>query len=378
MAKTDYYDLLGVSRDASDKELKSAFRKKAMEWHPDRNDAPEAETRFKEYNEAYEILKDPQKRKAYDQFGHAAFEGGGGAGAGGFGGGFGGGQGFDSFSDIFEDMFGGFTGRGRGGQRQSGRGADLQYNLDITLEEAFEGKAASIRVPGSVSCESCNGSGARAGSRPVTCNTCHGRGKVRAQQGFFTVERACPTCGGRGETIADPCGVCQGQGRIQKERTLSVNIPAGVDDGTRIRLSGEGEAGLRGAPAGDLYIFLNIRSHELFQRDGENLLIEVPVSMTTAAIGGHVDVPSINGSRVRVTVPAGTQSGKRLRLRGKGMSIYQRSSFGDLYVDLVVETPTNLTRRQKELMEEFQREEAQNSPRAAGFFDKARQFFTGE
>ncbi|MGB0844173.1 MAG: molecular chaperone DnaJ [Alphaproteobacteria bacterium] len=369
MAKQDYYDLLGVEKGADEKALKSAFRKKAMQYHPDRNKDEGAETKFKEINEAYEILKDPQKRAAYDQYGHAAFEQGGMG-----GGGFGGGGGFSGFSDIFEDMFGNFGGGGGRQRGQNHRGADLQYNMQINLEDAFEGKTSQVRIPTSAACGSCDGSGAEAGSQPVTCSSCGGRGKVRAQQGFFTVERACPTCQGAGETISNPCKSCSGQGRVQKDKTLNVNIPAGVEDGTRIRLGGEGEAGLRGAPSGDLYIFLNMSAHDIFDREGADLFVDVPIAMTKAALGGQIEVPSIDGTRSRISIPAGTQSGKQFRLRGKGMSIYQRSNRGDLYVKVLVETPTKLNKRQRELLEEFDKE-ASTSPESDSFFDKMKSVF---
>ena len=301
--KRDYYDILGVKNDADEGELKSAYRKLAMKYHPDRNpDDEEAEKKFKELNEAYEVLKDAEKRAAYDRFGHAAFEGGGGGGYEGFGGG---GQGFSGFGDIFEEMFGEFMG-GRGGRggHAGGHGADLRYNMDLSLEEAFHGKKAEIRVPTSVSCEACEGTGAEDAAQPVTCNTCGGAGRVRSQSGFFTVERTCPTCQGRGTVIKDPCKVCGGAGRVHKEKTLSVTIPAGVEDGTRIRLAGEGEAGLRGAPPGDLYLFLAIRPHRFFHRDGADIHCRVPIPMTTAALGGQVEVPTIEGKLARITIPA--------------------------------------------------------------------------
>ncbi|MEL7429225.1 MAG: molecular chaperone DnaJ, partial [Pseudomonadota bacterium] len=314
MSKADLYELLGVSRGVDEKELKTAFRKAAMKHHPDRNpDDPGAEKKFKEINAAYEVLKDPQKRAAYDQFGHAAFEQGGG----GFGGGgFGGGAGAGGFSDIFEDIFGEMMGGARRGGGRSGgreRGADLRYNMEVTLEEAYNGKAAEISVPTAVTCSSCSGSGAKPGSSPVTCNTCAGNGRVRASQGFFSIERTCPECQGRGEVISDPCGDCGGQGRVTRERSLSVDIPAGIEDGVRIRLGGEGEAGARGGPAGDLYIFLSIRPHEFFQRDGADLFCKIPISMISAALGGQFEVVGLDGSKSRVKVPEGTQTGKQFR-----------------------------------------------------------------
>lgn len=380
MAKRDYYEVLGVARNASEQDLKSAFRKLAKEHHPDRNPGDaSAEKKFKEINEAYEVLKDPQKRAAYDRFGHAAFDGMGGGrgpGSGGFGPDF-----SSSMSDIFDDLFGEFMGGRRGSGRSSGRerGADLRYNMDITLAEAFTGKTAQIRVPTNVTCETCSGSGARAGTKPVTCATCGGVGKVRASQGFFTIERTCPTCMGRGETIPDPCPTCSGTGRVVKERTLSVNIPAGVEDGTRIRLSGEGEAGLRGGPPGDLYIFLSIKPHEFFQRDGSDIFCRVPISMTTAALGGYIDVPALDGSTSRVKIPEGTESGKQFRLKGKGMPVLRSNATGDMYIQVDVETPKNLTRRQRELLEEFERESRkETSPASAGFFARMKDLFDGK
>lgn len=380
MAKRDYYEVLGVGRTASEQELKTAFRKSAMECHPDRHpNDKEAEQRFKDINEAYEVLKDPKKRQAYDQFGHAAFEGGrGGAGPGGFGPEF-----ASSMSDIFDDLFGEFMGgrRGQRGGRGSGRerGADLRYNMEITLAEAYKGKQAQIQVPTSVTCEACTGSGAKPGTKPSQCPTCGGHGKVRASQGFFTIERTCPSCQGRGEFIEDPCGTCQGAGRVTKERTLQVSIPAGVEDGTRIRLAGEGEAGVRGGPAGDLYIFLSLKPHEFFQRDGADVFCRVPISMTTAALGGTIEVPTLDGTRVKVPVPSGTETGKQFRLKGKGMPLLRSKVQGDMYIQVEVETPKNLTKRQRELLEEFEREsKAENSPASSGFFSRVREFFEGK
>lgn len=376
MAKQDYYELLGVQRGASADELKKAYRKMAMKYHPDRNPNDKtAEQKFKDLNEAYDVLKDEEKRAAYDRFGHAAFEGGTGPGAGrggGFDFNFGGG-----FADIFEEMFGEFTGARRGGGQQAARGADLRYNMQITLEEAFSGKQAQVRVPSSEGCEDCGGSGAEKGSKPVTCPSCKGQGKVRAQQGFFTIERTCPSCHGNGRIIEKPCGSCGGSGRVRKEKTLSVNIPAGVEDGVRIRLAGEGEAGLRGAPAGDLYIFLSIGPHRLFQRDGANIFCRVPIPMTTAALGGSIEVPTVDGGRARVTIPAGTQSGHQFRLKGKGMPVMRSPARGDMYIQATVETPVNLSKRQRELLEEFDKggSRSKQSPESEGFFSKVREFW---
>ncbi|MCG6858988.1 MAG: molecular chaperone DnaJ [Salaquimonas sp.] len=374
MAKADYYEVLGVTRTVEEKELKTAFRKKAMQFHPDRN--PEdnaAEHKFKEINEAYEVLKDPQKRAAYDRFGHAAFENGGG----GFSG-FSGGAGAGAFSDIFEDIFGEMMG---GRTRRSGgreRGADLRYNMEVTLEEAWSGKTAEISVPTAIQCETCSGTGSKPGSSPKTCATCSGSGRIRASQGFFSIERTCPTCQGRGEVISDPCETCHGQGRITRERSLSVNIPAGIEDGVRIRLAGEGEAGLRGGPAGDLYIFLSIKPHEFFQRDGADLFCRVPISMTTATLGGQFEVSALDGTKTRVKVPAGTQTGKQFRLKSKGMPVMRTSNLGDLYIQVAVETPQNLTRRQRELLEEFDKISSEhNNPESTGFFSRMKHFLDG-
>jgi molecular chaperone DnaJ len=372
MAKQDYYETLGLARGASGDEIKKAYRKLAMQHHPDRNPGnKQAEVKFKEVSEAYEVLKDDQKRAAYDRFGHAAFDGSAGARPGGFEFGFGGG-----FADIFDEMFGDFMG-GRRGRSAGARGSDLRYNLEITLEEAFAGKKATIRVPTSALCETCNGSGAEPGTQPTNCTTCGGMGKVRAQQGFFTIERTCPACGGAGRVIKSPCRSCTGSGRVRQERTLNVDIPAGVEEGTRIRLAGEGEAGLRGAPPGDLYIFLAIKPHRLFQRDGADIHCKVPVAMTQAALGAQIEVPVIDGTRAKVSVPAGTQSGSQFRLRGKGMSILRSPSRGDMYVQVQAETPINLTRRQRELLEEFAREQGEenSSPESHGFFHRVREFF---
>jgi molecular chaperone DnaJ len=380
MAKRDYYELLGASKGASAEELKKAYRVKAKELHPDRNsDNPNAEAQFKEINEAYEVLKDADKKAAYDRYGHAAFEGGGGGGARGFGGG----QGdFSSaFSDVFEDLFGDFMGGGArgggGGRSRAQRGSDLRYNLRVSLEEANQGIQKTINVPTSVACDTCRGSGAEGGAEPVTCPTCSGMGKVRAQQGFFTVERTCPTCNGMGQIIKNPCKSCAGHGRVEKDRSLSVNIPAGVETGTRIRLAGEGEAGLRGGPAGDLYIFIEMKEHNLFQRDGVNLFCRVPISFTTASLGGEVEVPTIDGGKSRVKVPAGSQTGKQMRLRSKGMPALRGGGVGDMLIELAVETPVNLTARQRDLLREFEQLSEENHPEGSSFFSKVRGFWDG-
>ena len=379
MAKRDYYDVLGVSKGASADEIKKGFRSKAKELHPDRNkDNPDAEAQFKEVNEAYEILKDGEKKAAYDRFGHAAFEGGMGGGQGPRPGqGFGGGQDFGSaFSDVFDDLFGDFMGgRGTGRQRAT-RGSDLRYNLRVSLEEAYSGLQKTINVPTAVACGSCNGSGAEGGAEPTTCPTCSGMGKVRAQQGFFTVERTCPTCNGLGQIIKNPCNSCGGAGRVEKDRSLSVNIPAGVETGTRIRLGGEGEAGLRGGPSGDLYIFIEVEDHKLFERDGVNLFCRVPVAMSTAALGGNIEVPTIDGGRARVQIPSGSQSGRQMRLRSKGMPALRGGGSGDMFIELAVETPVNLTSRQKELLREFEEiSEQNNNPESHSFFSSVKSFW---
>ena len=370
--KADFYETLGVSRGCDEKALKAAFRKLAMQYHPDRNPGDQAaEHKFKEINEAYETLRDPQKRAAYDRFGHAAFENGGmgGRGGAGFPGGF-----ADIFEDIFGDIMGGGGRQRRGGGRE--RGADLRYNMEITLEEAYTGKTAQIRVPTSIACDECSGSGAKPGTSPVTCVMCQGTGRIRAAQGFFSIERTCPQCQGRGQTIKDPCPKCSGQGRVTEERALSVNIPAGIEDGTRIRLAGEGEAGFRGGPAGDLYIFLSVKPHEFFQRDGADLYCKVPISMTTAALGGSFEVAVLDGTQIRVKVPEGTQNGRQFRMKGKGMPVLRQPQLGDLYIQVAVETPQNLTRRQRELLEEFEQiSSKENSPQSSGFFTRMKDFF---
>ena len=370
MAKQDFYDILGVSKSADADELKRAYRKLAMQFHPDRNPGDKsAEQKFKDISEAYEVLKDDQKRAAYDRFGHAAFENGS-RGPGDFAGGFSGG-----FADIFEEMFGAMGGR----RTQAGpsRGSDLRYNLEVSLEDAFRGKQTTIRVATFAHCDACKGSGAEPGTRPSSCRTCHGHGRVRAQQGFFTIERTCPTCQGSGQTIDKPCKACGGQGRTRREKTLSVNIPPGVEDGTRIRLAGEGEAGPHGAAAGDLYIFVSITQHQIFQRDGANIFCRVPIPITTAALGGAIEVPTVEGSRTRVTVPPGTQSGHQFRLRGKGMTVLRSNLRGDMYIHAIVETPVNLTKRQQELLREFEKEgeNRKTNPESEGFFARVKEFF---
>ena len=378
MSKRDYYELLGVAKGASADEIKKGYRKKAKELHPDRNaDNPEAEAQFKEINEAYEVLKDADKKAAYDRYGHAAFEGGMGGG-GRPGGGFGQQGDFASaFSDVFDDLFGDFMGGGRGGggRQRAARGADLRYNLRVTLEDAYGGLQKTINVPTSVQCGECHGSGAEGGAEPVTCPTCSGMGKVRATQGFFTVERTCPTCSGLGQIIKNPCSSCGGQGRVQKDRSLSVNIPAGVETGTRIRLAGEGEAGMRGGPPGDLYIFIEVKKHGIFEREGTELHCRVPVSMTTAALGGDIEVPTIDGGRSRVKIPSGSQSGRQMRLRGKGMPALRGGPAGDMFIELAVETPVNLTARQKELLREFEDQSEDNNPESKSFFSSVKGFW---
>jgi molecular chaperone DnaJ len=371
MAKRDYYEVLSVGRTASEVEIKAAYRKLAMQHHPDRNPTDkDCEHRFKEINEAYDCLKDAGKRAAYDRFGHAAFQQG--QGGHGFGADF-----ASTFADIFDDLFGMTGRRGRASSRE--RGADLRYNMEITLEEAFSGKTAEIRIPTSVTCEACSGAGAKAGTKPKTCPTCNGQGRIRhTQGGFFTLERTCPACQGRGQVIEAPCPSCSGSGRVTRERALSVNIPAGVEDGTRIRLGGEGEAGIRGGPSGDLYIFLSLASHPFFQRDGADLHCRVPIYMVAAALGGEFEVPTIDGGKTRVKVPAGTHSGRRFRLAGKGMPVLRAKQTGDMYVQVVVETPQNLTKRQRELLAEFEKlSSKETQPESVGFFTKVKELFDG-
>ncbi len=376
MAKRDFYDVLGVPKGSDEAALKGAYRKLAMQFHPDRNPGnADAEHKFKEINEAYDTLKDPQKRAAYDRFGHAAFEnGGGGRGPAGFGPEF-----TSSMSDIFEDIFGDFMGGqrgGRGNQQSRLRGSDLRYNLEISLEEAYLGRTVEIDVPTLVTCHTCDGGGAKPGTGMSTCKHCNGHGKVRAAQGFFTIERTCPVCQGRGQILEQPCTDCGGQGRRQENRKLSVDIPKGIEDGTRIRLANEGEAGLRGGPPGDLYIFISVKPHDLFHRDGADLYARVPIAMTTAALGGEFEVPTLDGARAKVKVAAGTQPGQRVRLKSKGMPVLRSKDAGDLYVQLDVETPQNLTKRQRELLEEFHRATTkETSPTSDGFFAKLAKIF---
>ena len=376
----DYYELLSVSRDCDGATLKSAYRKLAMRWHPDRNPGDAAaEAKFKAISEAYDVLKDPQKRAAYDRFGHAAFTQGGGNAA---GGGFGGQQGFSDIGDIFETIFGGGAAGGGGfGQQQARgamRGADLRYDLEITLEEAFHGKQTEIEIDVSVACDECDGSGAEPGTGVKSCPTCHGHGKVRAQQGFFVVERTCASCQGRGEVIESPCHICYGEGRVDKPQSLEVEIPAGVDSGTRIRLSGRGEAGARGAPAGDLYIFVHLARHALFEREGTTLFTRAPISFTTAALGGEIAIPGLDGENHEISIPAGIQSGKQIQKRGAGMPVLRGRGAGDMVVQIEVETPTKLSARQKELLREFKGSETgEESPKSSGFFSKIRDALSG-
>jgi len=362
VAETDFYQLLGVDRGADAAAIKASYRKIAMECHPDRNaGCTNSEARFKQVSEAYEVLKDPQKRAAYDRFGHAAFQNGGGNG-------FGGRQGFEGVSDIFSSIFGDFMDP-RAGRASAARGSDLRYDLELTLEEAFGGVEKTIAIQAMARCEACTASGSKGHAAPRTCTSCNGAGKVRAQQGFFVVERGCPTCMGSGETIADPCPSCGGEGRALKDRKLSVNIPAGVDEGTRIRVGGEGEAGVRGASAGDLYLFVHLKRHAIFQRDGSTLIAEAPISFTTAALGGTITIPGIDGARIEIKVPSGIQSGETLRQRGAGMSVVNNRGRGDLMTRILVETPTKLSKQQKALLEEFRgTETGDECPASKGFF----------
>ena len=370
MAKKDYYEILGVDKSCDDKTLKSAFRKLAKEYHPDHNAGkPEAEAKFKEISEAYERLKNPESRAAYDRYGHAAFDGSGGRGnySGGFDGNF-----SSAFSDIFNDFFGDFSNSTRS-RETSNRGSDLRYNLEITLEEAYSGKSDTINVPMNTECSGCKGNGGENGEAPIVCPNCQGSGKTRASQGFFMIERSCTSCNGSGQIVVNPCKSCGGQGRVKKPKKLSINVPAGVEDGNRIRLSGQGEAGLRGGRTGDLYIFVSIKPHKFFQRDGSDLYCNVPVSMATAALGGQIDIPTIDGSKLSVSIPEGSQNNKHLRLRGKGMPILRQKNFGDLHLQISVETPVNLSKKQKQLLEEFQKiSNEKNNPVSDSFFKKLR------
>jgi len=373
LSKRDYYEVLGVPRKASADEIKKAYRKLAMKYHPDRNPGDaKAEQAFREINEAYEILKDDQKRAAYDRYGHAAFEqGGGGAGPGGFDFQF-----ASGFSDIFDEMFGEFMGTRRGGRGGAARGQDMRYNMAISLEDAFSGLKTEIEVPSSIPCEACKGTGSKNGAEPVVCQTCRGSGHIRAQQGFFTIERTCPTCHGSGRVIKEPCPKCHGSGRIERAKTLQVTIPPGVEEGTRIRLAGEGEAGLRGATAGDLYIFLSVKPHRIFQREGADIYCTVPVPMTTAALGGTIEVPTIDGGRVKLDIPKGTQTGAQFREKSKGMSVLRSPVRGDMFVQVRVETPVNLSKRQQELLQEFAAEGGEvSSPESSSFFKKVKEFW---
>ncbi len=373
MTEVDYYELLECERTADAGTIKSSYRKLAMKYHPDKNaGCKDSEAKFKAVSEAYDCLKDPQKRAAYDRFGHAAFRnGGGGAGA----------QDFGGFSDIFESVFGEFMGGGRGGagRQQVRRGADLRYDMEITLEEAYHGKETEITVDISAPCDGCHGTGARPGTHAHACTTCNGHGKVRAQQGFVVVERACPHCHGSGQVISDPCPDCRGEGRVEKTKTLAVNVPPGVDEGTRVRLTGEGEAGARGAPPGDLYIFLHVKRHALFEREGTTLFARAPVSFTTAALGGTLSIPGLDGKRHEVKIPAGIQSGKQLKQRGAGMPVLQGRGYGDLVIQVEVETPTKLTTKQRALLEEFRETETgEECPQSQGFFSRLKTAFAGE
>lgn len=373
MSKRDYYEVLGVPRSCSIEDLKGAYRKLAKELHPDRNPGDHsAEHKIKEVNEAYDVLKDADKRAAYDRFGHAAFENGAGRAPNGF-------EFSGSFTDVFDDLFGEFMGGGRRNTRRQNRGGDLRYNLEITLEDAFRGKSSEIRVPSLIVCETCAGAGAAPGTKPETCSACAGQGKVRATQGFFTVERTCLKCRGQGRVVRHPCRSCGGNGHVQKERTLAVDIPPGVEEGTRIRLTGEGQAGLNGGPPGDLYIFLSVAAHPFFQRDGQDLYCRVPISFTTAALGAEIEVPTLSGERARISVPEGTQTGHQFKLRGRGMPVLRSGGHhGDLFVEVRVETPVKLTRKQKELLHAFDAESAQGSqPESESFFARMKEFLGG-
>lgn len=387
MAKSDYYEILGVSRTATDDELKKAFRALARKYHPDMNkDDKTAEAKFKEVGEAYEVLSNPEKRAAYDRFGHDAFEGGMGArrGGGGSAGGFSDFGFAGAFSDIFEEMFGDMgAAAGGGGTRRASsatRGADLRFNLDITLNDAFAGATKTIKVPSFVTCATCHGSGGENGAQPVTCPKCQGSGRLRAQQGFFMVERTCDGCGGTGSIIKDPCRTCGGGGRVRREKTLEVKIPAGVDEGTRIRLAGEGEAGMRGGPTGDLYVFLSIKPHKLFVREGADLACKIPITYVQAALGAVIDAPTIDGTLTKVTIPPGIQAGQKLRLKSKGMSVLRRPDRGDMYIEIQVETPVNLTKKQQELLKEFEAAGGKNrkshNPESESFFAKVKDLWS--
>lgn len=383
MSKRDYYDVLGLNRDAPEGDIKKAYRKLAMKYHPDRNpDSKEAEDKFKEAKEAYEVLSDPKKRAAYDQYGHAGVDPQTGMGGGGFGGGFGAGAGGfgDAFADIFGDIFGGGrSGSSGGGRSNVYRGADLRYNMEVTLEEAAKGCEKQIRIPSMEDCDVCHGSGAKPGTQPQTCSTCGGQGQVRMQQGFFSIQQTCPTCHGVGHTISDPCTSCYGAGRVKKQKTLNVKIPAGIDEGDRVRLAGEGEPGVNGGPRGDLFVVAHLKPHPVFQREGQDLHCEMPISITTATLGGEIEIPTLDGS-AKIKIPAETQTGQVFRLRGKGIKSVRGSTYGDLMCHVVMETPVNLTDRQKELLKEFESislgDVAKHNPRAKGFMDKLRDFFS--
>ncbi|MEM8833089.1 MAG: molecular chaperone DnaJ [Pseudomonadota bacterium] len=380
MAK-DFYKTLGVTKTASADEIKKAYRKQAMKYHPDQNkDDKEAEAKFKEVNEAYDVLKDEQKRAAYDRFGEAAFDGSMGGGAGGgnpFGGGF---SGAGNFSDIFEDMFGDFMGGGRSSNGPM-RGSDVQYGLDITLDEAYKGLEKNITIAMNATCDACEGTGAEKGTTPETCTTCNGTGRIRAQQGFFTIEKTCDTCGGAGQIIKTPCKKCNGAGRVRKEKTLKVNIPKGIETGRRIRLSGEGEGGLKGGPSGDLYILINVKEHNFFKRDGANLYGRVPIPMTTATLGGEIDVPTIEGKTTKVKVPGGTQTGQQFRLKEKGMPVMRSNQHGDMYIEIFVETPVNLNSKQKKALQDLDKDLSgkdgkKYSPESSGFINRMKDLWT--
>ncbi len=374
MAKRDYYETLGVAKNASEEELKKSYRKLAMKFHPDRNpDSKDAEEKFKEAKEAYEMLSDPKKREAYDRFGHAGVD----PNAGGFGGA--GQPGFGGFADVFGDIFGdifGQQGGGRGGRTNAYRGADLRYAMEVTLEQAAHGHSTEIRVPSWESCDTCHGSGAKPGTKPKTCGGCQGQGSVRVQQGFFSIQQTCPTCHGTGKVIPDPCAPCSGVGRVKRNKTLQVKIPAGIDDGMRIRSTGNGEPGLNGGPPGDLYVEIHIKKHNVFERDGDDLHCEIPISLTTAALGGKVEVPTLSG-RAEIELPEGTQSGKTFRLRGKGVKGIRSSYPGDMYARVVVETPVRLNERQKQLLRELDSmlKDPKHSPQTRSWMDKVKDFF---